>query len=177
VCSKQDISERGSVSWRWLETQGFVHRATVPKHLEQRTTIEVFPSPAQVTLFPALNRLQHIHCGALRYKAKQGRSWPEIHSQWEIYRARMRSLEYRHPSVNFAPDVKRRIGIDITLCSGAQYKEFDDLLDGIFCAYLAYQFWQMGEDACWVIGDLEHGCVTVPRCSLAGCTLTATFKA
>jgi len=161
---------------RSLGQEGFVQRTTVPKDLKQRTFIEVFPSPAQVMLFPAQNRLQHIHCCGLPYKAKQGRPWSEVHSQWDIYRARLRSLQYRHPGVKFAPDVNRQIGIDITQFVGAQYKKFDDLLDGIFCAYLAYYFWQMGEEACWVIGDLEHGCVTVPKCALPGCTLTTTFN-
>jgi len=32
-----------------------------------------------------------------------------------------------------------------------KYKAFDDLLDGIFCAYLAYHFWQTGEEGCWVV--------------------------
>jgi len=79
----------------------------------------------------------------------------EVHSEWEIYRARLRSLECREPVLKFSPEVNKQIGIDVTEFKGGRYKQFDDLLDGIFCAYLAYYFWYWGEDGCWVVGDLE----------------------
>jgi predicted RNase H-like nuclease len=97
----------------------------------------------------------------------------EVHSEWEIYRARLRSLEYREPVLKFSPEVNKQIGIDIAEFKGAQYKQFDDLLDGIFCAYLAYYFWHSGEEGCWVVGDLETGYVTLPRCRLSNCPLHA----
>jgi len=56
---------------------------------------------------------------------------------------------------------------------GSAVQQFDDLLDGIFCAYLAYYFWYWGEDGCWVVGDLETGYVTLPRCRLSNCPLHA----
>jgi predicted RNase H-like nuclease len=43
------------------------------------------------------------------------------------------------------------------------YKQFDDLLDGILCAYLAYYYWYWGEEGSWVVGDLNTGYVTLPR--------------
>jgi len=159
---------------RQLGTLGFVQRTCALHDPEERTVIEVFPSPAQVILFPAQNRRQHIHCRGLRYKPKRDRLWAEVHSQWETYRARIRSLEYSIPAIKFAPEVQKQIGIDITEYKGAQYKQFDDLLDGIFCAYLAYYFWHAGEQGCWVLGDLESGCITLPKCPLAAsaaCTL------
>src|SRR6266571_287328 len=73
---------------------------------------------------------------------------------------------------NFTASSKQ-IGIDVTEFNGARYKQFDDLLDGIFCAYLAYYFWYWGEDGCWVVGDLETGYVTLPRCRLSNCPLHA----
>ena len=154
-----------------LEGKGFVQRIHAAKQEEQQTLIEVFPSPAQVVLFPGQNRRQHIHCTGLRYKPKQGRSWAEVHSQWEIYRARLRSLEYGNPPLKLSPEVKKQIGIDITEYEGTRYKQFDDLLDGIFCAYLAYYFWYWGSDRSWTLGDLEHGCVLLPRCHLPDCPL------
>ena len=154
-----------------LVTRGFVHRTAPAGQQEQRTLIEVFPSPAQVILFPGRNRRQHIHCKGLRYKPKRNRSWNEIHSEWEVYRARLRSLQDREPALKFAPEVARQIGIDITQYTGRQYKEFDDLLDGIFCAYLAYYSWYCGEEGCWTVGDLDTGCVTLPKCRLPNCEL------
>ena len=71
---------------------------------------------------------------------------------------------------NFTASSKQ-IGIDITEFKGGRYKQFDDLLDGIFCAYLAYYFWYWGNEGCWVLGDLETGCVTLPKCHLPNCPL------
>src|SRR5204862_2416173 len=73
-----------------LVTAGFVQRPVIVGQQEQRSFVEVFPSPALVTLFPGQNRRGHIHCRALRYKYKKGRAWAEVHSEWEIYRARLR---------------------------------------------------------------------------------------
>ncbi len=57
--------------------------------------------------------------------------------------------------------------------TGTRYKILDDLLDGIFCAYLAYYFWYWGHEGCRVVGDMETGYVTLPRCQLRDCPLTA----
>jgi predicted RNase H-like nuclease len=156
-----------------LEGKGFVQRAGALHQEEQRTLIEVFPSPAQVILFPCQNRRQHIHCKGLRYKPKQDRPWAEVHNQWEIYRARLRSLECCSPPLKFSAQVNKQIGIDITQHKGAGYKQFDDLLDGVFCAYLAYYFWYWGSGRSWILGDLENGCVTLPQCPLPDCPLDA----
>jgi len=59
-----------------------------------------------------------------RYKYKKERAWAEVHSEWETYRARLRSLECREPALKLSPEVRRQIGIDITEFKGAQYKQF-----------------------------------------------------
>jgi predicted RNase H-like nuclease len=86
-----------------------------------------------------------------------------VHSEWEKYRACLRSLECREPALKFSNDVRQQIGIDITEYRGVRYKYFDDLLDGILCAYLAYYYWYWGEENCWVAGDLQSVCVTLPK--------------
>jgi predicted RNase H-like nuclease len=58
-----------------------------------------------------------------------------------MYRARLRLLECREPALRFWDDVRRQVGIDITESKGVGHKQFDDLLDGILCAYLAYYYW------------------------------------
>ena len=112
-------------------------------------------------------------CRALRYKHKPERAWAEVHSEWEIYRARLRSLECREPALKFSDDVRSQIGIDITGYRGAVYKQFDDLLDGILCAYLAYYYWCWGEEGSWVVGEMATGYVTLPRCRLKNCAIAA----
>jgi predicted RNase H-like nuclease len=68
-------------------------------------------------------------------------------------------------------DVRKQISVDITEFKGVKYKAFDDLLDGIFCAYLAYCFWYLGDKGCCVVGDAATGSVTLPKCPLEKCTL------
>jgi len=55
--------------------------------------------------------------------------------------------------VKFSPEVNKQIGIDVTEFKGGRYKQFDDLLDGILCAYLAYYFWywETRGVGCWAI--------------------------
>jgi predicted RNase H-like nuclease len=69
--------------------------------------------------------------------------------------------------------VSKAISADVADYSGIGYKTLDDLLDGIFCAYLAYYFWHWGEEECWVVGDTESGYVTLPRCQMRNCPFLA----
>jgi predicted RNase H-like nuclease len=77
------------------------------------------------------------------------------------------------PEVLGQCNVRKQIGIDITDIRGVRYKQFNDLLDGIFCAYLAYYYWYWGGDGCWVVGDISTGYVTLPRCRLKNCEIAA----
>ncbi len=89
-----------------------------------------------------------------------------------MYRARLRSLQTREPQLKYSAEVQKAIGVDIADFAGTRYKILDDLLGGIFCAYLAYYFWHWGHEGCWVVGDMETGYVTLPRCRLRNCPLT-----
>jgi predicted RNase H-like nuclease len=154
-----------------LQRLGFEQRPKIRKQQPQRVFVEVFPAPAQVILFPCMLHIGHTHCRPPRYKHKGTRSRIETQCEWEIYRARILSLRAKDPSLRFAPGVKKELRIDIEDCMGSRYKGFDDLLDGIFCAYLAYYFWHWGEDRCAVAGDLSTGYVTLPRCCLPNCEM------
>jgi predicted RNase H-like nuclease len=152
-----------------LESSGFEQRPHVLKQEPQRTFLEVFPSPAQVILFPCRTHNGHTHCRPLRYKHKAGRSRLEAQCECDMYRARLRFLQTLEPALKFAPDVQKTLNVDVPSLTGARYKALDDMLDGIFCAYLAYYFWYWGEERCTVVGDLNTGYVTLPRCSLPNC--------
>ncbi len=72
--------------------------------------------------------------------------------------------------------MKKAITTEVEDYTGTSYKTLDDLLDGIFCAYLAYFFWHWGDEGCWVVGDTASGYVTLPRCQLRNCPLLASFS-
>jgi predicted RNase H-like nuclease len=133
--------------------------------------LEVFPSPAQVILFPCVMHSGHTHCRPPRYKDKPGRTWVETQCEWEVYRARLLSLRAKEPSLKFPSEMKKALSVDIEDCVRGRYKALDDLLDGVFCAYLAYYFWYWGDERCWVVGDMNDGYVALPRCDLPNCQL------
>jgi predicted RNase H-like nuclease len=89
-----------------------------------------------------------------------------------MYRARLRSLQAKEPALKYSPEAMTAISIDVSTLTGTRYKVLDDLLDGIFCAYLAHYFWYWGEERCWVVGDMNDGYVNLPRCSLPNCQLS-----
>ena len=161
---------------RQLEGLGFEHQPKVKKQQSQRVFLEVFPSPAQVILFPCVTHSGHTHCRPLRYKYKPGRSWVEVQCEWDMYRARVRSLQTKEPVLRFSPEVSKALSIDVSELTGVRYKILDDLVDGIFCAYLAYYFWYWGDDRRWIIGDMNDGYVALPRCGLPNCQLDEDLR-
>ena len=77
------------------------------------------------------------------------------------------SLQTKEPPLKFSPEVNKALSIDVSELTGVRYKVLDDLVDGIFCAYLAYYFWYWGEERCWVVGDMKDGYVTLWAASRA----------
>jgi predicted RNase H-like nuclease len=116
---------------RLLESLGFKHEPNVQKQQPQRVYLEVFPSPAQVILFPCVTHNGHTRCRPLRYKHKRGRSWIEVQCEWDMYRARLRSLQTKEPALRFSDDVNKALGVDVSQLTGVPYKVLDDLVDGI----------------------------------------------
>jgi predicted RNase H-like nuclease len=154
-----------------LEQLGFKQEPKVRKQEPQRIFLEVFPSPAQVILFPCVTQRGHTHCRPLRYKHKRGRSWIEVQCEWDMYRAKLRSLQTKEPALKFLEKVNKTLSVDVSELTGVRYKVLDDLVDGIFCAYLAYYFWYWGDDRRWIVGDMSDGYVVLPRCMFAHCQL------
>jgi predicted RNase H-like nuclease len=111
----------------------------------------------------------HSHCRPPRYKYKRKRLWVETQCEWEMYRARLLSLRAKEPSLTFSPEVKKALSVNIEEYRGVRYKILDDLLDGIFCAYLAYYFWYWGDERRWIVGDMNDGYVGMSRCRDASC--------
>ena len=73
--------------------------------------------------------------------------------------------------MKLSTQARKALDIDVPELTGVRYKILDDLVDGIFCAYLAYYFWYWGEDRTWIVGDREDGYVALPRCDLSTCQM------
>jgi cytidine deaminase len=52
---------------------------------------------------------------------------------------------------------------ELNQLSGRRIKDYEDKLDGLFCAYLAYYFWYWGWERNEVFGDLKSGYILNPK--------------
>lgn len=135
-----------------LRPDGVVEDVTIAPRDARNVAIEVFPHAAMVRLF-GLDRIYP-------YKKKQ-RPWATVLAAWSRYRASLATLAAADPPLL----------LDETLvpseASARRYKQFDDLLDGIICAYVAsfVHRWGSSLPNVRVFGDLDEGYIVVPeRC-------------
>lgn len=141
---------RGEVLVRKLRHRGFLHHHHITQQKPVRQVVEVFPHPAMVELF-GLPRI-------LRYKARPGRS---LQFRWEElrrYQGLLGSLEGAQPALA-APEI---LGLDPVQRKGLALKSLEDLLDALFCAYIALHIWYWGPRGYRCFGDGESGYILVP---------------
>ncbi len=129
---------------------GFRHDPHVPQRSPGRHLIEVYPHPAAIVLFG----LEH----TLKYKAVN-RSRAERLPEYRRYQELLRGLEQADPAL-VPPEF---LDHDVEGLRGARLKQYEDLLDALLCAYLAWWCWYWGPAGYEVLGDLETGYVVVPR--------------
>ena len=55
---------------------------------------------------------------------------------------------------------------DLNALSGAALKHYEDSLDAIFCAHLAFHLWRWGWERSELLGDLAAGYIVVPTVAL-----------
>lgn len=141
---------RGEVLVRKLRRRGFLHHPHVAAKRPVRQVVEVFPHPAMVELF-GLPRI-------LLYKARPGRSLPSRWEELRRYQELLRSLGEAQPAL-VAPEI---LGLDPASRKGRALKSLEDLLDALFCAYIALHLWYWGPQGYRCFGDLETGYILVP---------------
>lgn len=130
---------------------GFRHSPDVPRQAEGRQVVEVYPHPALVELFG----LETV----LKYKARPERSyelrWKELNRLREL----LRSLSQREPALHAAEWLDH---LDPMGLRGKALKRLEDLLDALFCSYIAVHLWYWGRAGYRCFGNLETGYVLVP---------------
>jgi histidinol-phosphate phosphatase family protein len=142
---------RGEEITHRLQSLGFRLDPHVAQDMPTRQVIEVFPHPATVSLF-ALDR-------TLKYKARQGRDYP---SRWRALgrlRAHLAGLGKGDPPLHLTPGIT---GMVIEGQRGRAFKETEDLLDAVVCAYSALYAWSHGPRGYAVYGDRGQGHIVVP---------------
>jgi predicted RNase H-like nuclease len=141
---------RGEQISKMLEKKGFQHNPYIKKFEESKKFFEVFPHSAMVVIF----NLKEI----LKYKPKKNRSYHLRWQEFETYQSCLKNLENREPSLNLPHDI---INANVRALKGKTLKQYEDLLDAIVCAYIAYYYWYE-PGTCSVIGDLKDGYIVTP---------------
>jgi predicted RNase H-like nuclease len=140
---------RGEEISRLLKKEGFKHSPYAKKFEKKRKFFEVFPHPSMVVLFN-LDRI-------IRYKAKPKRDYTFRWKEFKKYQNHLRNLEKAKPSLFLPKDIYK----DVRKLRAKRLKNYEDMLDAIFCAYIAYYFWA-NPGKCSVLGDMRKGYILTP---------------
>ncbi len=114
---------------------------------------EVYPHPAQVVLFER-NRIIKYKKGPV---AERRRGLAELRQEIEA-----RIFGAASPFI-LDSRIEKFFSIEISELRGRSLKHHEDLLDSIFCAYLAFYLWRWSWERSEMIGDLDHGYIVVPK--------------
>lgn len=143
-----------------LKRRGFSHEIAPPtdKFRGGKWFFEVYPHPAQVVLFDLPERLLY----------KKGRV-AQKRAGLEYYRGLIRDrLSRADPPLQLIGQLERLLGEPVDQLVGRALKHYEDVLDAVFCAYLALHYWRWGHERNEMIGDLANGYIINPTCASVG---------
>lgn len=142
---------RGEALAEELRAKDFTLSPQVEAQRPTRQVVEVFPHPAMVELFGLL----HI----LRYKARPGRSLQFRWKELRRYRELLEGLKEAEPAMDASSILSTANPENLR---GRTLKALEDLLDALFCAYIALHLWYWGQEGYRSFGDEESGHILVP---------------
>jgi histidinol-phosphate phosphatase family protein len=135
---------RAEAITRRLRSLGFGHDPHIVRQADTRQLIEVFPHPAIVSLFH-LDR-------TLKYKARTGRDYPFRWQELARLRACLVTLAHAEPPFHLPPNLS---ALPIEGRRGRAFKEIEDLLDAVVCAYSASYAWFHGPRGYAIYGPTD----------------------
>lgn len=133
----------------WLGNQGFVHAAV---GFGNRSMLEVYPHAAFVALFDLPTIIKY----------KKGRVAQKCAGLRQV-QATLRRLCAESVALRSTPLLEEILSQDPAVLRGRARKSYEDSLDAIFCAYLAYYSWRLKGDGSEVFGSHETGYIVNPR--------------
>lgn len=119
----------------------------------RRLVFETYPHPAIVSLF-ALNR---------RLLYKRGDPAQRIAGLSALRGLVAEALPRVEPPLCPSPELAAFCAEDLTGLRGRARKGYEDRLDGLICAYLAYYYWYWGDARCRMYGNVAEGHIITPR--------------
>jgi predicted RNase H-like nuclease len=136
-----------------LGEAGFVHDLDLAqaRHRRGRWLLEVYPHPAMVRLFGLTRIIQY----------KKGSVTKRRTALQELQRL-VGTLRRAQPRLEDTKELHDFLTRDLESLRGQSLKQYEDSLDALFCAYLAYHCWCWGSERNEMIGDLDTGYIVVP---------------
>jgi len=136
-----------------LEGQGFLHCPEKhTRHMPGKWFFEVYPHPAHVVLFRRTK--------IIKYKkppvASRRRGLSEFRQNIKIH------LSTSDPPLIINSALSAFLEEPLEELRGTALKQYEDVLDATFCAYLAAYFWAWSYSRNEMIGDLESGYIINP---------------
>ena len=141
---------RGEEIAKRLQKEGFAHSPYITQYEEDRKFFEVYPHPSMVVLFDLKT--------VIPYKNKPNRNYESRWAAFREYQRHMKDLEEATPQISMPKEVLKT---KIEELKAQKLKDYEDVLDGIFCAYIAYYAWG-NPNRCAVLGDMERGYIMTP---------------
>jgi predicted RNase H-like nuclease len=137
-----------------LGREGFLHDFAIEtaRLRRGRWLCEVYPHPAMVRIF-GLQRIIQYKKGSV-VQRRRGLS---------VLRQYLAGLAAGQTGLVSSPTLRTVLAQNLQDLRGAALKRYEDTLDGIFCAYLAWHCWRWGAARNEMYGSLEHGYIVVPR--------------
>lgn len=132
---------------------GFSHGLPLERvrQVPGRWLIEVYPHPAMIRLFK-LDRILRYKKGLVEQRRAGLR---ELQDQ-------LARLESRSIGLCSSPTLAALLDVDLKVLKGSLLKHYEDRLDAVLCAFLAWHCWRWGAARNDVFGDLEAGYIVVP---------------
>lgn len=141
---------RGEEISKLLEKERFIHDPYIKRFEKTRKFFEVYPHPATIVIFN-LNKI-------IQYKAKPKRNYEFRWSEFKRYQNYLKNLEKQHPKLILPKEI---IEVDVKKLKAQKLKDYEDKLDAILCAYIAYYYW-VNPDKCAILGNMREGYILTP---------------
>jgi predicted RNase H-like nuclease len=141
-----------------LEADGFVHYPELhTRRLAGKWFFEVYPHPAHVVLFKR-GKIVKYKRGTVTTRRRGLCEFRDGFKEY-LYPAEPRLIEN--------DELRAFLGKSLEELRGDALKNYEDILDAIFCAYLAAYVWAWGFERNEMIGDREFGYILNPKAQIA----------
>jgi len=134
-----------------LEADGFVHVDRSVHDLPARSFAEVYPHAGLVALFDLPKTIKYKKGTLANKRAGLG-----------SLRAHVGLLTDVDPALRRGPLLTALLTEELSAYSGRALKNYEDGIDSVFCAYLAFYLWRWGWERNEVFGDVSSGYILNP---------------